>query len=278
MSVHTRTDTWVEIVSDLLDRPPGSSGHAEILGPLSDTFDAAASWNWTRPDGSFGFLAYGLRAAWPTPAALAEWARELRAVHPLVRWYALTNDPAALTIGRVPSAVATERDLAEVRSFYAEHELEQQLSLPMFLDGEQYDAFVLGRAGEDFSDEDVEVARQVQPLLRLLRRQAEVLELCHPGRGARQGDLSGREVAVLGLLAEGLTAGAIGRRLGISERTVHKHLEHVYRKLGTRDRLSTVLVATSAGLLGDRSAPTQRGAVDDLFAFTWRGADGAPGS
>lgn len=61
--------------------------------------------------------------------------------------------------------------------------------------------------------------------------------------------LTGRELTVLHLLAEGLTAEAIGRRLAISTRTVHKHLEHVYAKFGTGDRLTTVLRAQHAGLL-----------------------------
>src|SRR3954454_5643251 len=54
---------------------------------------------------------------------------------------------------------------------------------------------------------------------------------------AKETRLTGRELAVLGLLGDGLTAAVIGRRLGISTRTVHKHLEHVYSKLGTGDRL-----------------------------------------
>ncbi|MGW3069074.1 response regulator transcription factor [Streptomyces sp. NPDC001130] len=39
------------------------------------------------------------------------------------------------------------------------------------------------------------------------------------------------------------------RRLGISVRTVHKHVENIYRKLGTRDRLGTVLRAQRLGLV-----------------------------
>jgi DNA-binding NarL/FixJ family response regulator len=54
---------------------------------------------------------------------------------------------------------------------------------------------------------------------------------------------------VLSLLAEGLTAGAIGRRLMITERTVHKHLQHSYTKLGVTDRLGAVLRAQRIGLL-----------------------------
>jgi DNA-binding CsgD family transcriptional regulator len=61
--------------------------------------------------------------------------------------------------------------------------------------------------------------------------------------------LTQRELTVLAVLAEGLTADAIARRLEISPRTVHRHLQHLYRKLGTTDRLATVLRAKSLGLL-----------------------------
>ncbi|MCS7477291.1 LuxR C-terminal-related transcriptional regulator [Umezawaea endophytica] len=61
--------------------------------------------------------------------------------------------------------------------------------------------------------------------------------------------LTQREFTVLAVLAEGLTADAIARRLDISPRTVHRHLQHLYRKLGTADRLATVLHAKSLGLL-----------------------------
>ncbi|BFU47834.1 response regulator transcription factor [Krasilnikovia sp. MM14-A1004] len=61
--------------------------------------------------------------------------------------------------------------------------------------------------------------------------------------------LTAREVTVLTLLAEGMTAQAISRRLGIRVATVSKHQENLYRKLGTRDRLNTVLLARDLGLL-----------------------------
>jgi DNA-binding NarL/FixJ family response regulator len=62
-------------------------------------------------------------------------------------------------------------------------------------------------------------------------------------------ELTSRELAVLHLLVEGCTAVAMAHRLGISVRTVQKHLEHVYRKLGVGDRLGAVLTAQRAGLL-----------------------------
>ncbi|MEP6462542.1 MAG: LuxR C-terminal-related transcriptional regulator [Frankiaceae bacterium] len=61
--------------------------------------------------------------------------------------------------------------------------------------------------------------------------------------------LTARELSVLAVLAEGLSADAIGRPLGISQRTVAKHLEHIYRKLDCNDRLVAVTLARQLGLL-----------------------------
>ncbi|CAL9516387.1 hypothetical protein SUDANB95_03711 [Actinosynnema sp. ALI-1.44] len=86
-----------------------------------------------------------------------------------------------------------------------------------------------------------------------------LLDACEPGLFDRAGTtwagtvpdhgLTEREHEVLTVLAQGLTAEAIARRMDISPRTVHRHLQNVYRKLGTTDRLSTVLRAQSMGLL-----------------------------
>jgi DNA-binding NarL/FixJ family response regulator len=54
---------------------------------------------------------------------------------------------------------------------------------------------------------------------------------------------------VLGLLAEGRTAATIARALAITSHTVSKHQQNIYRKLGTHDRLTTVLMAQRLNLL-----------------------------
>lgn len=61
--------------------------------------------------------------------------------------------------------------------------------------------------------------------------------------------LTSRERMILTMLAQGRTAAGIAARLGISPRTVHKHQEHLYRKLDAVDRLSAVLTAQQLGLL-----------------------------
>ena len=60
---------------------------------------------------------------------------------------------------------------------------------------------------------------------------------------ARHAQLSDRELEVLRLVAKGLANKQIGRRLGITERTVKSHLGQVFRQLGVPDRTSAALWA-----------------------------------
>jgi predicted transcriptional regulator len=54
---------------------------------------------------------------------------------------------------------------------------------------------------------------------------------------------------VLVAAADGLTAREIARRLGVRERTVTTHLNHIYRKLGASGRIAAVTAAARMGVL-----------------------------
>lgn len=133
--------------------------------------------------------------------------------------------------------------------------------------------FLICRSGTDFTDAHLAYARRIQPLLASVDEQAELLSrwraaaaspagreddgkagaAAEDGQDVEEpvpgGDLTPRELTVLGLLADALTAAVIGRRLGISVHTVQKHIQSIYRKLGTRDRVTTVLRAQTYGLI-----------------------------
>lgn len=59
--------------------------------------------------------------------------------------------------------------------------------------------------------------------------------------------LTGRELDVLRLAAQGLTNRAIGHKLGISHRTVQGHLASTYGKLGVNSRTEAVTTALRYG-------------------------------
>jgi two-component system, NarL family, nitrate/nitrite response regulator NarL len=62
--------------------------------------------------------------------------------------------------------------------------------------------------------------------------------------------LSLREHEILALVADGHTAGEIAQRLFLGTSTVRTHLQHIYAKLGTKDRSSAVATGIRQGLIG----------------------------
>jgi DNA-binding NarL/FixJ family response regulator len=61
--------------------------------------------------------------------------------------------------------------------------------------------------------------------------------------------LTERELEVLRVATQGLTARQIGHRLGVRERTVTTHLGRIYRKLGTGSRVAAIAAAAQSGLV-----------------------------
>ncbi|MFJ4324197.1 response regulator transcription factor [Streptomyces tricolor] len=195
-------------------------------------------------------------------AAAAELARLgdadlglLRAGYPFAGHYGPGGDRTPVTahraVGRTWPDSPTARLLREVL------DVDHVLGVPLQGSGEPVTGCLVYRAGTDFTDDQLVLAERAQPLLSAVERQRQLLEEWRralgpagaPDRRAADCALTPRETAVLLLLTDALTADAIGRRLGISVRTVHKHIENIYRKLGTRDRVGTVLRAQRLGLV-----------------------------
>ena len=65
-------------------------------------------------------------------------------------------------------------------------------------------------------------------------------------------DLTGRELEVLELLAEGTPNHELAARMGISRNTVRNHVQNLLTKLGVHSRLEAVALATREGLLRSR--------------------------
>ncbi|MGI8667699.1 MAG: response regulator transcription factor [Jatrophihabitans sp.] len=132
--------------------------------------------------------------------------------------------------------------------------------------------WLLTRSGGDFGDHELAVASTVQPLLavadRFHRRPADPSGPSTPPEiAATWSSLSPRERQVVDLLVAGLTAQRMGTVLGISPRTVGKHLQNAYDKLGRHDRLliavehRRLLAAQAAGA----SAPAGNGFAPERY-------------
>lgn len=87
--------------------------------------------------------------------------------------------------------------------------------------------------GEPFDQQDLALLHLVRPHLR-----GAMWRAAHEGTSR----LTPRQLRVMALVARGATDRAIAHELGISRRTVGKHLENAYAVLGVHDRTSAALV------------------------------------
>lgn len=239
---------WLDTVHELLDHHQRLFPRAIVADLLRDTFDTAVvTWNWMESGNALG-TELDRDIGWDPSAWTPERALEFTLRHPLAQWFLASRDPRPTSLGRVPRSIGTRHDHALVAEQFDGLAIRHQLSIPYRLGGHHYRTFILGRPDEDFSDADVDLARRVQPLLAVLERHVRESDELGCYR-AREVGVTPRELAVLRLLAQGMTADAIAHRLAVSRRTVHNHLQHLYRKLGVADRMRAVLVSHALGLI-----------------------------
>ena len=249
MLADTRTAEWLELAADLVSERPDVWQAARINRQLTATFDAAGS----------AFCGRGLEL-WPAERFagqlddITRWcARNAPAEHPILRYFLTTGDWRVIQVTDVPTRiVSTAVTAAWIERGRQWGGVQHQLAMPLTRHGRR--AFVVGRPAP-FTSAEMDLADQLRRLIAGLDRHRAAFTrwVCHAGPAGRDAAddirLTPRELAVLALLAEGLTAASIGRRLMITERTVHKHLQHSYTKLGVTDRLGAVLCAQRIGLL-----------------------------
>jgi DNA-binding CsgD family transcriptional regulator len=248
----THEREWLELAADVMAAPLIELPVERIALQLVRTFDAVgAAFSFQR---NGGIQLGGLFPVWESFAGhrseIEGWGvRQAPRIHPLLQYYRATGTSGFMQVADVPERFTEPGAVAAWYERTRHWGCADQLALPVLMRANGHRAFVVGRA-EPFSTGELEFARRVWQLLVGLDRQVQAFGgLQIVPDVASDFRLTPRELTVLGLLVEGLTAGAIGRRLAIGERTVQKHLEHAYTKLGVGDRLSAVLRAQQLGLL-----------------------------
>ena len=111
-----------------------------------------------------------------------------------------------------------------------------------FVGGESVAPGTVVRASVRGIDIDLALVESDRPDERLLR----LTEVREDGKIAalqKQGSLTRREAEVLLWVSYGKTNKTVSEILGISPRTVNKHLEHVFRKLGVETRAAATAIA-----------------------------------
>ncbi|MBF6302785.1 response regulator transcription factor [Nocardia amamiensis] len=173
--------------------------------------------------------------------------------HPLLRHYAHTRDTTPLTLDEVADDHWWKGEA--YRAGKAAIGIDRQLALPLSAGEGRLRSVILSRSGHGFSDGDLEYSALARSLLDAVEAH-QTAAYGHRGPGDPSDyRLTPRELAVLGLLCEGLTAHAIGTRLGTASATATKHTENLYRKLGVHDRVAAVRAAQELGLLTPHTLP-----------------------
>jgi len=170
--------------------------------------------------------------------------------HPLVRYHADLRGPGACRISdRVP--FSRFRHTGLYSEYYRRIGIDHAVALPVHVDDGTLISFVLNRRGRDFSERERERLDLVGPLLSRCYLQARALDaacslLARHGLDATLLDarhVTRREAEVLQWLAAGKTDREIAALLSCSHRTVQKHLQRIYEKLGVETRTAAVMRA-----------------------------------
>jgi DNA-binding CsgD family transcriptional regulator len=162
--------------------------------------------------------------------------------HPLALAYKRTSEPEPLRLSDVASARTAP-------PAFGGSGMSRVLAIPLAITPGQVSAIALMRGGSDFTARDLQFARQLRPVLSGIYELGGRLACAQPSPADASVSITARELDVFTLMADGLKAVAIGRRLGISPRTVSKHVENIYGKLGTHDRVTAIRKAQDLGLL-----------------------------
>lgn len=178
--------------------------------------------------------------------------------HPLVRHHGLEGGLLTRRISDLVSRHDFQRS-ALYGDYYRRLGLKYAIAVPLYSDRRTLVSVVLNRRGLDFDERDRERLDVLRPHLAFLYGQARRVTTAPSGSpptvpappDISPPGLTLRESEVMRWLARGKTDAEIAALLSISRRTVQKHLEHVYVKLGVETRTAAVMRALA---LGDRRA------------------------
>jgi DNA-binding CsgD family transcriptional regulator len=164
--------------------------------------------------------------------------------HPLGDNFQRTGDLRARTISDFLSATRF-RDLGLYSEFFRHIDVEDQLGVCIPVPGGRLIGVTATRSSRSFTSRDRRCLDLLRPhLVQAHENVRFLIELQSRNRDDDDRlpltDMTGREREVLTYVERGRTNAEIGIILGVSGRTVQKHLERVFRKLGVETRTAAV--------------------------------------
>lgn len=218
--------------------PVGSDDYPDRVITVLSGLISAGSCSYNHLDGNRA-LAYEIKpievVAFPDAYELFE---HHLPEHPVLSYVAATGDGGACRVSDIMSD-RQFRSLGLYREFYRHAEVDYQLTFmaPHPCGGEI--AVVLNRKGRDFSGDERDLLQLLRPHVAQAAATAALLSRPVPDSFGETGDrrlLTPRQKRILQLVGDGYSDRDVGRALGISTRTVHAHLQHIYRALDVTSR------------------------------------------
>ena len=151
--------------------------------------------------------------------------------HPLVRYHGYESGRRTQ---RITDSIPFERfrRSALYNDYYRRIGIDHAMALPIYVRDGMLVSFVLNRTRRNFSDRERALLDLLRPTLSRLYSRTRGLSTLTP-----------REAEVLRWIAGGKSDAQIGAILGVSPRTVHKHLQNLYAKLGVENRTAAAMRA-----------------------------------
>jgi DNA-binding CsgD family transcriptional regulator len=158
--------------------------------------------------------------------------------HPLVRYHSSHRGGGARRISDCVSRTQFRRQ--EIYGdYYRRIGIDHVVAVPVVASPDLVMSYVLNRKGGDFSDAECALLDALRPALANLYRFAVMATPLEPVK--QDSRLTPREEEILRWVAAGKTDGQIAAIVGTSVRTVQKHLENAYVKLGVENRTAAAM-------------------------------------
>ena len=160
--------------------------------------------------------------------------------HPLVRYHSQHPDGGAWRISdSMPMQTFKRKEI--YGDYYRRIGIDHVVAVPIVSNPRLVMSFVLNRAGHDFADRECELLSRMQPALANLYRVTSMTARLNREQESQLSSLTPREREILHWVGAGKSNAQIAAILGLSVRTVQKHLENSYVKLGVENRTAAAM-------------------------------------
>jgi DNA-binding CsgD family transcriptional regulator len=229
-----RYDQVLDLALEMASMNPAEVDYDWIAQALQDVLECpSAAFSEVGPDGVRGL-------GWPQTQLptdmMTDVTRRNMERHPLIQHYLHSVDRRPLAVTDM-MGLRSWRSSAVGSDIHAVMGFHDHLAIPLTSQPGTMRAFALGREDRGFTHQEREFVERLHPSLVVLDHHAQTAQ------ASATSTLTRRETQVLAQIATGLTRQATARRLRISIRTVDKHLESIYRKLGVNSHIQAVLIA-----------------------------------